>query len=83
MLTKDLFKVRPLDAEEGNFIITIGNHLATERKFNSAKEAQIFIESRDWDLIMSLIYACIEAREMELDDMAKQLQEQNKEEEKK
>lgn len=65
MKAKDLFKVRPLDCEEKEFIITIGNHLASEKKFNSAKEAQIYVNGKNWDLIMSMIFACIEAREVE------------------
>ncbi|QXP45085.1 hypothetical protein [Microvirus mar45] len=80
MSAKELFKVRPLDAENGKFIVTIGNHLATKRKFDSAKNAQKFVESKDWDLIVSLICACIEARETELKNMAEELQNQIKEE---
>ncbi|QXP45093.1 hypothetical protein [Microvirus mar49] len=52
-----------MDAEDGKFIITIGNHLATEEKFESAKAAQRYIESKSWDLIMSMVFACIEANE--------------------
>lgn len=65
MKAKDLFKVRPLDCEEKEFIITIGNHLATERRFKSTKEAQKYINGKSWELIMSMTFACIEAREAE------------------
>lgn len=67
MKAKDLFKVRPLDCEEKEFIVTIGNHLATEEKFKTAKDAQKYINGKNWDLIMSMIFACIEAREIEKD----------------
>ena len=39
---KDAFIVRPLP-ESDEFIITIGNHLATEEKFKSRKAAEMRI----------------------------------------
>lgn len=59
----DVFKVRPADAEEKEWMITIGNHLATKKKFATAKEAQKYIAGKPWELISSLIFACIEAKE--------------------
>ena len=41
---KEAFKIRQLPESE-EYIITIGNHLATEEKFKSAKTAQIAIIS--------------------------------------
>ena len=41
---KEVFKVRPLDAEENAWVITIGNHLATKKQFSSAKAAQEEVE---------------------------------------
>ena len=32
---KEAFIIRPADTEEKEYIITIGNHLATEEKFES------------------------------------------------
>lgn len=62
---KEVFKVRPCNAEENEWVITIGNHLATEKKFRSAKAAQQEVEAKSWDLIVSIIFACIEAKEKE------------------
>ena len=43
---KDAFVVRPLPESE-EFIITIGNHLATEEKFKSRKAAEMRIRSEE------------------------------------
>ena len=57
---KDAFIVRPLPESE-EFIITIGNHLATEEKFKSRKAAEIRINKTDWNLVSALFYALKEA----------------------
>lgn len=62
---KEVFKVRPCNAEESEWVITIGDHLATEKKFGSAKAAQQEVEAKSWDLIASMVFACIEAKEKE------------------
>lgn len=57
---KDAFIVRPLPENE-EFIITIGNHLATEEKFKSRKAAEMRINKTDWNLVSALFYALKEA----------------------
>lgn len=57
---KDAFKIRLLPESE-EYIITIGNHLATEQKFKSEKAAQMQINKTNWDLVSALIYALKEA----------------------
>lgn len=57
---KEAFKVRQLPESE-EYIITIGNHLATEEKFKSAKAAQMQINKTNWDLVSALVYALEEA----------------------
>ena len=47
---KEAFKVRQLPESE-EYIITIGNHLATEEKFKSAKAAQMQINKTNWDSV--------------------------------
>nr|DAH52904.1 MAG TPA: hypothetical protein [Microviridae sp.] len=59
---KDAFKIRLLPESE-EYIITIGNHLATEQKFKSEKAAQIQINKTNWDLVSALVYALKEADE--------------------
>ena len=60
---KEAFKIRKKDAESDKVIITIGNHLATEKVYKSEKEAQKVIDATDWNLVAALIYACKEAEE--------------------
>lgn len=57
---KDAFMVRPLPESE-EFIITIGNHLATKEKFKSRKAAEMRINKTDWNLVSALFYALKEA----------------------
>lgn len=57
---KDAFIIRPLPESE-EFIITIGNHLATEEKFKSRKAAEMRINKTDWNLVSALFYALKEA----------------------
>ena len=65
MNLKEAFKIRKKDAESNDFIITIGNHLATEQVYKSEKEAQKVIDATDWNLVAALFYACKEADEWE------------------
>ena len=71
---KEVFKIRPLDAEENAWVITIGNHLATKKQFKSAKAAQEEVEGKSWDLIASMIFACIEAKKLEENENNKHLE---------
>ncbi len=65
MKLKEAFKIRKKDAESDDFIITIGNHLASEQVFPSEEEAQKVIDATDWDLVAALVYALKEADEWE------------------
>lgn len=64
---KDLFKIirTTTHEEQEEYVIVIGKHLATEAKFSSREEAKEFIESKDYDLIWSLIAALIDAKEVQ------------------
>lgn len=59
---KEAFKIRLLPESE-EYIITIGNHLATEERFKSEKAAQGQINKTNWNLVSALIYALKEADE--------------------
>lgn len=61
----EAFIVRPASQDENEFIITIGNHLATEEKFPSRKEAEERINQTDWNLVAAMVYALKEADEFE------------------
>ena len=62
---KHVFKVLPTTLEEKEYIIVIGNHLATTEKFPTREAAEEKINSVDWNLISAMIYACKEADEYE------------------
>ena len=74
---KDAFIVRPLP-ESDEFIITIGNHLATEEKFKSRKAAEMRINKTDWNLVSALVYALKEADKWAIENP--ELVKQNEEE---
>lgn len=62
---KEAFVIRPADTNENEFMITIGNHLATEEKFKSRKAAEMRINKTDWNLVAAMVYALKEADEFE------------------
>ena len=62
---KEAFIIRPTDTDENEFMITIGNHLATEEKFKSRKAAEMRINKTDWNLVAAMVYALKEADDFE------------------
>lgn len=62
---KEAFVIRPTDTDENEFMITIGNHLATEEKFKSRKAAEMRINKTDWNLVAAMVYALKEADKFE------------------
>lgn len=55
MNVKDLFKIRPTNEEQNDFIATVGEHLATEHHFKTREEAEQYIDTPQWDMILALI----------------------------
>ena len=51
---EDVFVVRATNPENNDFIITIGNRLATPKHYESKKEAEKAIKNRDWNLVATL-----------------------------
>ena len=62
---KDVFRVLPTTQEEKEYMIVIGKHLATTKKFPTREAAEEVINSIDWNLVAAMIYACKEADEYE------------------
>lgn len=56
----DQFAIRALNEENNDFIITLGNHLATPEHFQSYEEAENAIKAVDWNLVASLAISLIE-----------------------
>lgn len=63
METKGLFIVRPTNNEQKEFIITVGKHLATKKKFKTKEEAETYIKYPKWDTIFALIAEMIETND--------------------
>lgn len=61
----EAFIVRPTNQDENEFMITIGNHLATEEKFPTKEAAEERINQTDWNLVGAMVYALKEADEFE------------------
>lgn len=51
---EDAFVVRATNPENNDFIITIGNKIATPKHYESEEEARETIKNRDWNLIATL-----------------------------
>lgn len=52
---KDAFIVRATNEENNDFIITLGDNIATPHHYKSQKEAEQAIMKKDWNLIATLI----------------------------
>ena len=63
MEIKEIFIVRPTDNEQKEFIITVGKHLATKKKFKTKEEAENYIKYPKWDTTFALIAEIIESNE--------------------
>lgn len=55
-----LFRIRPINEEQNDFIITIGQHLATERHFTTRKEAEQYRDTPQWDTILAFVAEMLE-----------------------
>ena len=49
-----VFVVRATNPENNDFIITVGNKMATPKHYESQEEAQEAIKNRKWNLIATL-----------------------------
>ena len=55
MKAKELFQIRPTNEEQNDFIITVGQHLATETHFPTREEAEKYIDTPQWDMILAVV----------------------------
>lgn len=55
MNLNELFKIRPTNEEQNDFIVTVGQHLATEKHFKTREEAEKYIETPQWDMILAMM----------------------------
>lgn len=52
---KEVFIIRTLNEEQTDVIITVGNHLATEKHFKNKEEAERYMKLPKWDMVIALI----------------------------
>ena len=64
MNVKDLFKIRPTNEEQNDYIATVGQHLATERHFKTREEAEKYINHPQWDTILAVVAEMLEIHTM-------------------
>ena len=57
---KDAFIVRATNEENNDFIITLGDKIATPYHFPSQKEAEKAVMKKDWNLIATLAISIAE-----------------------
>lgn len=55
MNTKELFQIRPTNEEQNDFIITVGQHLATEQHFKTREEAEAYRDTPQWDMVLAIV----------------------------
>ena len=55
MNVKELFQIRPTNEEQNDFIITVGQHLATEKHFPTREEAETYRDTPKWDMVLAMV----------------------------
>ena len=60
---KDLCRIQPTNEEENDFVIMIGNQIAHPEHFKTRREAQIAINKKDWNIIVTAIILFSKGRE--------------------
>lgn len=60
MNVNDLFQIRPTNEEQNDFIITVGQHLATEEHFKSKEEAEQYKDTPKWDMVFAMVAEMLE-----------------------
>lgn len=61
----DTFVIRPTDEEKKEFVITIGNHLATTKRFESEEQAEEYAKEPHWDMMVALVSEMIDIKTKE------------------
>lgn len=69
MEINEIFIVRPTNNKQEEFIITVGKHLATKKKFRTKEEAENYIKYPKWDSTFALIAEMIETNEKTENDI--------------
>lgn len=57
---KKVFKVRTLNEEQTEFVIMVGDKLASKNLFKSKEQAERYITKKPWELIAALVCSIVE-----------------------
>ena len=63
-----IFAIRPISEEQNEFIITVGRHLATEKKFNTEEDAEQYLNEFHWDTQVAVVAEMIEIAKVEKEE---------------
>lgn len=63
MNVNDLFKIRPTNEEQNDYVATVGQHLATEQHFKTREEAEKYIKTPKWDTVLAMVAEMFEIHE--------------------
>ena len=63
MNAKELFIIRPTSNEQNEFIVTVGKHLATEKRFQTKEDAENYMKFPKWDTAFALFAEMLSAHE--------------------
>lgn len=66
MNLNELFKIRPTNEEQNDFIATVGQHLATEIHFKTREEAEKYIATPKWDTVLAVVAEMFDIHENNL-----------------
>lgn len=55
MNVKELFQIRPTNEEQNDYIITVGQHLATKVHFATREDAEAYRDTPKWDMVLAMI----------------------------
>lgn len=55
MNLEKLFVIRPTNEEQNDFIITVGEHLATEQHFATREEAETYRDTPKWEMVLAMV----------------------------
>ena len=66
MNVKEFFQIRPTNEEQNDFIITVGQHLATEQHFKTREKAEAYIDTPQWDTVLAVVAEMFDIHENNL-----------------
>lgn len=69
MKLEELFVIRPTNEEQNDFVITIGDYLATNKHFTSRESAREYISTPQWDMVFSIIGGAINMHELKFHEL--------------